>query len=49
MDYPEAHDEGQSAIVCLGMTARSAVPNEVWDASLMLGKTDGVGTRSRTK
>jgi hypothetical protein len=31
---------GPSALTRLGMTSRDAVPNEVRDASLMLGRTD---------
>jgi len=38
--HPERKPRGPSALACLGMTSRSAVPNEVRDASLLLGRTN---------
>ncbi len=37
--HPEAQARGPSALMRLGKTSKSAVPNEVKDASLSLGRT----------
>jgi len=37
---PSRKPRGPSALACLGMTSRDAVPNDARDASLSLGRTE---------